>query len=155
MQKEGEVKILRDKLKKQESEMQRVRNEKLELLKKLQQQQIEAKKNLEKQIEFKELENQFKSQELTDLTMKCKQLEAKLKKSQNSVNPPLNLPTASSRIENPQKHSQDITSSMFDEEFSRRKSINQQAHPPLNPSNVICNKGKIEFKRNKYWCNLI
>lgn len=142
MQKEGEVKILRDKLKKQEQEMQRVRNEKLELLKKLQTQQIEAKKHLEKQIEFKELESQFKCQELIEMQMKCKQLEAKLKKSQNTVNPPLNSfpgPTPSkTAVTEAQNFQQQMNSqSIFDEEFSRKKGSSQN----ITTSGLVTNKG--------------
>ena len=62
MQKEGEVKILREKIKKQDQDMQRVRNEKLELVKKLQQQQLESKRSFDKAIEFTKLDNQLKSQ---------------------------------------------------------------------------------------------
>ncbi len=146
MQKEGEVKILRDKLKKQEQEMQRVRNEKLELLKKIQTQQIEAKKNLDKQMEFKELENQFKSQELMEMQMKCKQLEAKLKKSQNTVNPPLNsfpppakmstATPATTAAEAQQNFQQQMNSqTIFDEEFSRKRGSSQNTPSTLLTSN--------------------
>lgn len=144
MQKEGEVKILRDKLKKQDQEMQRVRNEKLELLKKLQTQQVEAKKHLEKQMEFKELESQFKCQELIEMQMKCKQLEAKLKKSQNTVNPPLNsFPAPTSKTTtNTEAHNfqqQMNSQSIFDEEFSRKKGSSQNIPPSL----LVTNKGTI------------
>ena len=69
MLKDGEVKILRDKLKRTEQEMQRIRTEKADLVKKLHLQQEEIKKGLQKQIELKELENQIKSQEVIELTM--------------------------------------------------------------------------------------
>lgn len=85
MQKDGEVKILRDKLKRLEQEAQKMRAEKVDLVKKLQQQQDEAKKTLQKQIEFKELENQFKAQEIVELTMKYKVLESTVKKNPNSA----------------------------------------------------------------------
>ena len=81
MAKDGEVKILREKLKKLEQDSQRMRTERADLIKKLQTQKEEEKKGLQKQIEFKELENQFKNQEIFDLTMKCKQLESSSKKS--------------------------------------------------------------------------
>lgn len=85
MQKDGEVKILRDKLKRLEQEMQKMRTEKIDLIKKLQQQQDETKRNFQKQIEYKELENQFKSQEIVELTMKYKVLESSVKKNPNTV----------------------------------------------------------------------
>lgn len=85
MQKDGEVKILRDKLKRLEQEMQKMRTEKIDLIKKLQQQQDETKRNFQKQIEYKELENQFKSQEIVELTMKYKVLESTVKKNPNTV----------------------------------------------------------------------
>jgi hypothetical protein len=85
MQKDGEVKILRDKLKRQEQESQKMRNERMELVKRLQQQQEEAKKNLQKQIEFKDLENHLKTQEIFELTMKYKVLESTVKKSHPSI----------------------------------------------------------------------
>jgi hypothetical protein len=81
MQKDGEVKILRDKLKRLEQETQKMRTERVDLVKKLQQQQDDAKKSLQKQIEYKELENQFKSQEIVELTMKYKVLESTVKKN--------------------------------------------------------------------------
>ena len=81
MQKDGEVKILRDKLKRLEQDTQRMRTERVDLIKKLQTQKDEEKKGLQKQIEFKELENQFKNQEIVELTMKCKQLESNNKKN--------------------------------------------------------------------------
>jgi len=81
MVKDGEVKILREKLKKLEQDSQRMRTERADLIKKLQTQKEEEKKGLQKQIEFKELENQFKNQEIFDLTMKCKQLESSSKKT--------------------------------------------------------------------------
>ena len=87
MQKDGEVRILRDKIKRLEQELQRSRTEKVDMSKKLQQQQDEAKKNLQKQIEFKELENQFKSQEIVELTMKYKMLESNVKKTPLSSTP--------------------------------------------------------------------
>lgn len=85
MAKDGEVKILRDKLKRLEQETQRMRTERVDLVKKLQQQQDEAKKSLQKQIEYKELENQFKSQEIVELTMKYKVLESTVKKNPNML----------------------------------------------------------------------
>jgi len=81
MQKDGEVKILRDKLKRLEQDAQRMRTERSDLVKKLEQKQEETKKSLQKQIEFKELENQFKSQEIVELTMKYKYLESAVKKN--------------------------------------------------------------------------
>ncbi len=132
MQKEGEVKLLRDRLKKQEQEMQQVRNEKLELIKKLHQQEVSAKKHLEKQIEFKELENQFKSQELTDLAMKVKQLEARIKKG-GAVSLNVSQVTYSSSNTGRQDLSQMNVENIFDEEFSRKKPGVLQP-PPLNPN---------------------
>ncbi|RNA43988.1 ATR-interacting -like isoform X2 [Brachionus plicatilis] len=85
MQKDGEVKILRDKLRRFEQEMQKMRTEKIDLIKKLQQQQDETKRSFQKQIEYKELENQFKSQEIVELTMKYKVLESSVKKNPNTV----------------------------------------------------------------------
>lgn len=86
MAKDGEVKILREKLKKMEQDSQRLRNERTEMLKKIKDKTEEEKKGLQKQIEFKELENQFKNQEIIDLTMKCKQLESNSKKNVNALN---------------------------------------------------------------------
>lgn len=86
MQKDGEVKILRDKLKRMEQDSQRMRVEREELFKKLQQQQDEAKRALQKQIDIKELENQLKSQEIVDLTMKYKVLESTVKRNPNNNN---------------------------------------------------------------------
>lgn len=42
---------------------------------------------MQKQIEFKELENQFKSQEIVELTMKYKVLESSFKRNNNSQQP--------------------------------------------------------------------
>jgi hypothetical protein len=65
--------------------MNKMRNERLDLIKKLQHQKDESDKALQKQIEFKELENQFKAQELMELTMKYKCLESAVKKNPNSA----------------------------------------------------------------------
>jgi hypothetical protein len=72
-------------MKRLEQDMQKMRNERLDLIKKLQQQKDESDKVLQKQIEFKDLENQFKSQELVELTIKYKCLESAVKKNPNSV----------------------------------------------------------------------
>lgn len=69
-----------------EQETQRMRTERCDLIKKLQQQQEEAKKVLQKQIEFKEIENQFKSQEIVELTMKYKVLESSVRNKSSTLN---------------------------------------------------------------------
>ncbi|CAF0724162.1 unnamed protein product [Brachionus calyciflorus] len=84
MQKDGEVKILRDKLKRLEQETQKMRNEKFDLVKKLQQQHEETKKSLQKHIEVKDLESQFKSQELMEITTKYKVLQSSILKNSNN-----------------------------------------------------------------------
>jgi hypothetical protein len=84
MQKEGEIRILRDKMKKQEQEMQRMRQASTEQGRKSQQRYEELKKATQKKIEVKEIENQFKSQEISELMIKCKQQEALLKRYQAS-----------------------------------------------------------------------
>ena len=81
------MKILRDKLKKVEQDSQRMRTERLEFMKRISQQQEETSKAMQKQIEFKELENQFKSQEIVELTMKYKVLESSFKRNNNSQQP--------------------------------------------------------------------
>lgn len=86
-QKDGEVKILREKLKKIEIELNKFRNEKNELLKKYQLNFEEQQKALKKQIDAKELEVQFKNQEITELTMKYKLLESQMKKSNPNSKP--------------------------------------------------------------------
>ena len=68
---------MRDILKRTEQEMQLIRTEKSDLVKKIQLQQDEIKKGLQKQIEFKKLENLIKTQEVVELTMKCKVQENK------------------------------------------------------------------------------
>lgn len=139
MMKDGEVKILRDKLKKQDQDLQRIRTEKLDLMKKLQLQQVEAKKNLDKQLEFKELENQFKSQELADISIKYKQLEARIKKLQSSSG---SITFTGIKPEPSHQYSNNMSSqNIFDEEFSRKKSGFQQ-QPPLNPNPAINIKSK-------------
>jgi hypothetical protein len=75
-QKNGEVKILRNKLTKLEQEMNRLRNEKIDLVKKLNQRHEDEEKNYKKQIEAKEVQIQFKCQEIMQLTMRNKQLES-------------------------------------------------------------------------------
>ena len=138
MMKDGEVKILREKLKKQDQDLQRIRTEKLDLMKKLQLQQVEAKKNLDKQLEFKELENQFKSQELADISIKFKQLEAKLKKTERNHLNSSSITFTGIKQETNHQYSHNMSSqNIFDEEFSRKK---QQ--PPLNPNPAINLKSK-------------
>jgi hypothetical protein len=80
-QKDGEVKILRDRLKKSEFELTKLRNDKMELAKKFTLQSDETTKAYRKQLESKELEVQFKTQEILELTMKYKLLESKMRKS--------------------------------------------------------------------------
>ena len=153
MQKEGEVKILRDNLKKKDQEIQRVRNEKIEMIRKLQQQQIDAQKNLDKQMELKDLDKEFKKQELTDLKMKLKQYEAKMKKI--SANSGASSQANFSMVKNepPQYGQQMNTSNIFDEEFSRKKG-NVQQPPPLNPSvTIVNNKSKIKYNLFKEFYN--
>lgn len=76
---------MRDKLKRLEQETQRMRTERLDMVKKLEQKQEENSKALQKQIEYKDLENQFKTQEIIELQMKNKYLESNLKKNVNLV----------------------------------------------------------------------
>jgi hypothetical protein len=83
-QKAGEVKMLREKFKKVEIEMNKLRNEKIELTKKLSKQNDDTEKAFRKQIESKELEIKFKTQEIIEITMKYKSLEAKIKREGNS-----------------------------------------------------------------------
>ena len=119
MAKDGEVKILRDKLKRLEQDTQRMRTERVDLIKKLQTQKEEEKKGLQKQIELKELENQFKYQEIMELTMKCKQLESNSKKSaaavamanSNSVATPNNPQVIQVQPQQQQQHSNLMTES--------------------------------------------
>ncbi len=176
MHKDGEVKILRDKLKRVEQELQRARTEKTELDKKLHTQQEDAKKILKKQMELKELEHQLKSQEVVELTMKCKQLESSVKKS-NPMNKLNNITSTlapissnSSTIQIPsvtqinattQSNYLDQSSSAFDEAFSLNKknmapptaniNLQNQQHMPQNPT-LINNTCKI-FK-NFYLYNV-
>ena len=72
-------------MKRLEQDMQKMRTERLDLIKKLQQQKDESDRALQKQIEFKEIENQFKTQELVELSMKYKILESTVKKNPTSV----------------------------------------------------------------------
>ena len=89
-QKAGEVKMLREKFKKVEIEMNKLRNEKIELTKKLSKQNDDTEKAFRKQIESKELEIKFKNQEIIEITMKYKSLEAKVKREgNNNIIPPL------------------------------------------------------------------
>jgi hypothetical protein len=85
MQKDGEVKILRDKLKRLENETNKMRTERIDLIKKLQQQQEESNRILQKQIEKKEAENQIKTNDLHELSSRYKILEAAVKKNPNMV----------------------------------------------------------------------
>ena len=87
-QKTGEIKMLRDKFKKHEIEMSKLRNEKIELVKKLSKQNDETEKAFRKQIESKELEIKFKTQEVIEITMKYKALESKFRKDNSSSHMP-------------------------------------------------------------------
>ena len=141
MQKDGEVKILREKLKRQEQEMQRIRNDKLELIKKLQQQRDDAQKHLQKQIEFKDLENQFKSQELVELNMKYKQLESKIKKNPTTAAAPSPQIQTSSAVKT------EMPMSVFEEEINKQKRFVTPVTTPQAPaSNPIGMKG-VPLKR--------
>lgn len=141
MQKDGEVRILRDKIKRLEQELQRSRTEKVEMSKKLQQQQDETKKSLQKQIEFKELENQFKSQEIVELTMKYKMLESNVKKTPLSSTPMINHSVMSTPVivpskTGPTKRLAQTPMSHFDIEnenpMHENKRPNLQANPIVN-----------------------
>ena len=153
MHKDGEVKILRDKLKRTEQELQRTRAEKTEMDKKLHIQQEDAKKTLKKQMELKELEHQLKSQEVVELTMKCKQLESSVKKtnqmnklampsimthiSSNSSTTHMYSPILASAIQNNTTIQQNNTnqfSSVFDDAFSLNKK--NMAPPTANISQL-------------------
>lgn len=98
MAKDGEVKILREKLKKLEQEIQKIRTERIEMVKKLNEQKEEDKRTLQKQIEFKELENQFKSQEIVELTMKYKVLESSVRKNSAAAAAAMITSTPSSHL---------------------------------------------------------
>ncbi len=72
MQKDGEVKILRDKIKRQEQETQRTRREKEDTFKLYQKEKNADRSKFQKEIEIKAIEAQFKDKEIMDLTMKNK-----------------------------------------------------------------------------------
>jgi len=116
--KDGEVKILREKLKRMEQDMQRMRTGNADTMKKLQVQQEESQKNLKKQIELKELENQLKTQEMIDITAKYKILETNLKKNQlktSTSNPASSCSNTGVNLN---------SSQAFDEAFSMNKKNN-------------------------------
>lgn len=113
------VKILRDKLKRVEQESQRMRAERLDLMKKFEQRHEEASRQMQKQIEFKELENQFKSQEIVELTMKYKVLESSVKRNISSI---------SSTPYYPQQQQQ------------QQQQEQKQQYPPPTPAQILAAK---------------
>jgi hypothetical protein len=79
-QKTGEVKMLREKYKKLEQEMNKLRNEKTDIKLKINKQTEDMEKTYKKQIESKELEIKFKTQEVVEISMKYKSLESRIRK---------------------------------------------------------------------------
>ena len=131
-----------------EQETQRMRTERCDLIKKLQQQQEEAKKVLQKQIEFKEIENQFKSQEIVELTMKYKVLESSVRNKSTNLNSSTIVTQpqiTSTHLPQSQHHQQQLSQhySVFDE-LSNMTNTNNNVKkqpavsmpPPPQPNNT-------------------
>ena len=122
-----------------EQETQRMRTERCDLIKKLQHQQEEAKKVLQKQIEFKEIENQFKSQEIVELTMKYKVLESSVRNKSstlsNSTQPHItstHLPQSQHHHHQQQQQQQQLSQhySVFDELSNITNTSNAKKQQP-------------------------